>query len=262
MISFAHIVNPVIVPQHSDLFFAQPITFETMRRAREAARSEDSVALLSAQFPEDRPLVPDDFKATPDLTRSALDLGQFEVPRKLPLLKDILDRLYENAPEADFLIYTNVDIALMPNFYSAVGHFIDEGLDALVINRRTIPVEYQDLVGGQAGRRILSIEETPFMYAHAGKPHSGYDCFVFRREVYPQFQLGDIFIGAPHVGKVLKVNLLCNAESYKRFKNLHLTFHLGADQGWRSDKYDDYAKQNLAEFEQILAYYEPCLSSF
>src|SRR5688572_15475844 len=115
MLSFAHIVNPVIVPETSDLFFAQPITFETMRRARAAAQEVAEVALLTAQYPEDRPLVPDDFVATPDLERSALDLGEFKIPRKLPLVRDILDRLYESAPQADFLIYTNVDIAVMPH---------------------------------------------------------------------------------------------------------------------------------------------------
>ena len=250
MLSLAHIVNPVIVPESSDLFVAQPITFETMRRARAAARDVADVALLSAQFPEDRPLVPDDFVATSDLERSALDLGDFEIPRKLPLVKDILDRLYEHAPHADFLVYTNVDIALMPHFYTAVERYIDRGLDALVINRRTISAEHQE------------IDALPLMYAQVGKPHSGYDCFVFRRDLYPRFELGNVFIGAPHVGNVLRINLLCNADHFKRFKNLHLTFHLGNDQIWRSGKYDDYAERNLAEFEQILAHYAPCLDSF
>lgn len=249
MLSFAHIVNPVIVQESSDLFLAQPITFETMRRARATATDVVDVALLSAQFPEDRPLVPGDFVATPDLERSALDLGEFKVPRKLPLIKDILDRLYESAPHADFLIYTNVDIALMPHFYTAVERYIDQGLDALVINRRTISSKHQ------------GIDDIPLMYAEVGKPHSGYDCFVFRRELYPQCELGALFIGAPHVGKALRINLLCNSDGFKRFKNLHLTFHLGNDKVWRSDEYDDYARWNLAEFEQILAHFAPCLGA-
>ena len=249
MLSFAHIVNPVIVPESSDLFLAQPVTFETMRRARATARNVADVVLLSAQFPEDRPLVPNDFVATPDLERSALDLGKFKIPRKLPVLKDILDRLYEHTPHADFLIYTNVDIALMPHFYTAVERYIDQGLDALVINRRTISSAHQ------------GIDALPLMYAQVGKPHSGYDCFVFRRDLYPQCELGDVFIGAPHVGNVLRINLFCNADGYKRFKNLHLTFHLGNDQNWRSEKYDDYAKRNMSEFEQILSHYASCLDS-
>jgi hypothetical protein len=249
MLSFAHIVNPVIVPESSDLFLAQPVTFETMRRARATAGNVAEVALLSAQFPEDRPLVPGDFVATPDLERSALDLGEFKSPRKLPLIKDILDRLYEHTPHADVLIYTNVDIALMPHFYTAVERYIAQGLDAIVINRRTISSKHQ------------GIHDIPLMYAQVGKPHSGYDCFVFRRDLYPQFELGDLFIGAPHVGKTLRINLICNSDSFKRFKNLHLTFHLGNDQVWRSDKYDDYASRNLVEFERILAHFAPCLDA-
>jgi hypothetical protein len=249
MLSVAHIVNPVIVPGSSDLFIAQPVTFETMRRARATARDDADVVLLSAQFPEDRALVPDDFVATPDLERSALDLGEFKIPRKLPLLKDILDRLYEHTPHADVLIYTNVDIALMPHFYTVVERLIDQGLDALVINRRTISSE------------LRGIDAIPLMYAHAGKPHSGYDCFVFRRDLYPRFRLGDVLIGAPHVGNALRINLFCNAEGYKRYKNLHLTFHLGNDQVWRSDKYGDYAEHNMTEFQRILSHYAPCLDS-
>ena len=49
MLTLAHIVNPVTVSERSDLFVAQPVTFETMRRAREAARPEVEVALLTAQ---------------------------------------------------------------------------------------------------------------------------------------------------------------------------------------------------------------------
>ena len=249
MLTFAHIVNPVIVPESSDLFVAQPITFETMRRARAAARDVADVTLLSVQFPEDRALVPDDFVSTPDLERSVLDLGDFKIPRKLPFIRDILDRMYHHAPQAEFLIYTNVDIALMPNFYTAIERYVDRGLDALVINRRSIPSLYK------------GIEDIPLMCAHVGQPHSGYDCFVFRRDLYPQFELGDVFIGAPHVGKVLKINLFCNAKRYKRFKNLHLTFHLGNDQVWRSDRFDDYAKRNEAEFRRIYSHYEPCLGA-
>lgn len=250
MLSLAHIVNPVIVPESSDLFLAQPITFETMRRARAAARDVADVVLLSAQFPEDRALVPDDFVPTPDLERSALDLAEFKIPRKLPLVKDILDRAYRHSPHADFLVYTNVDIALMPHFYTAVERYIDRGLDALVINRRTISAEHQE------------IDALPLMYAQAGKPHSGYDCFVFRRDLYPRFELGNVFIGAPKVGDALRINLLCNADRFKRFKNLHLTFHLGNDQVWRSDEYDDYAARNRAEFERILSHYAPCLDAY
>lgn len=247
MLSLAHIVNPVIVPEQSDLFVAQPVTFETMRRAREAARSEVELTLLTAQFPEDRALVPDDFISTPDLDRSALDLQGFKVRRKLPLMKDILDRLYAHAPEADFLIYTNVDIAVMPQFYSAIAQIIDQGFDAFVINRRTISADYQ------------RVDEIPLMYSEVGEPHPGYDCFVFRRDSYPRFDVASAFIGVPPIGRVLLVNLICNAERYGKFKDLHLTFHIGDARAGRTDAYADYDSRNRAEYEQVLAHHARCL---
>ncbi|MCR4288341.1 MAG: hypothetical protein NUW09_10065, partial [Deltaproteobacteria bacterium] len=175
MRKIAHIINPVKAAKTSDLFVAQPVTFETMRVAREFARGKVAVELYTAQYPEDRSFVPDGFQPTRDLDRSVMDLGSFREKRKLPLIKDILDRLYE-AVDAEYMIYTNVDIALMPHFYLAVDKFIDEGHDAFVINRRTI-----------SGRRKL-VKDIPLMYAELGKPHPGHDCFVFRRDAYGKFK--------------------------------------------------------------------------
>jgi len=140
----AHIINPVIVGESSDLFVAQPITFETMRIAQEFARGHVDVALYSAQYPEDRSIVPEWFQITPDLDRSIFEIRSFYKKRKLPLIKDILDRLYD-ASDADYFIYTNVDIALMPHFYVAVNKIIETGYDAFVINRRTISQEYTNV---------------------------------------------------------------------------------------------------------------------
>src|SRR5262245_53374150 len=109
---YAHIVNPVIVGQDRDLFVAQPITFHTMSIAQRFANDSGKleVTLYSAHFPEDVALVPSGFVHTRPLERSVTDVGEFRVPRKLPLLHDILGRLYESAIDADYLIYTNVDI--------------------------------------------------------------------------------------------------------------------------------------------------------
>ena len=126
MTSFAHIINPVSVPPGSDLFRAQPITFASMTIARDFARGQAEVTQFTAQYPEDRHMVPDGFVLTPDIEQSVLDVGTFQVPRKLPLLKDILDRLYQSST-AEILIYTNADIALLPHFYAAVNELWQEG---------------------------------------------------------------------------------------------------------------------------------------
>ena len=113
---FAHIINPVIVPSSSDLFVAQPITFESIRIAKKLAMDDIDVSVYTAQFPEDQSIIPSWFEKTPDLTRSALDFVQSRKQRKLPLIGDILERLHQ-AADADYLIYSNVDISVQPFFY-------------------------------------------------------------------------------------------------------------------------------------------------
>ena len=231
MLSIAHIINPVDIGSQSDLFIAQPITFETMRRAKAYAEGQVEVELYTTQYPEDHDILPDGFTILPDMTRSALDIAQFNVPRKLPLLKDILDRMYE-ASDADYFIYTNVDIALMPNFYVSVAKMLEEH-DALVINRRTISNQYSQP------------DEIPLMYALAGNQHQGWDCFVFRRELYPQIEFGTSFIGIIHIGLLFYANLLALADSFCEHKDMHLTFHIGDDRVWSGDKFNDYTEHNM-----------------
>jgi len=239
MREIAHIVNPVFVNKSSDLFFAQPITFETMRIAREFAAGRVEVELFSAQYPEDHPVTPSDFRRTPDLEKSVLDYGTFRKQRKLPLLKDILDRLYQ-AADAEYLIYTNVDIGLLPHFYLAVNQFIDAGFDAFVINRRTISNQYRD------------VERLPLMYAQAGQPHRGWDCFVFRREAYPKYELGSVCIGASRVGLALLSNLMAYASNFYEFTDQHLTFHIGDERSWLNRAYADYDEHNTRQLLNIL----------
>jgi hypothetical protein len=231
MRKIAHIINPVVVDDSSDLFVAQPVTFRTMSVARDFAQGRAEVRLLSAQYNEDRSVVPSDFELTRDLDRSVLDLGCFRERRKLPLLQDILDRLYE-ATDADYLIYTNADIALMPGFYLAVDRLIEAGYDAFAINRRTIPAVF------------TRVADIPLMWAEAGEPHRGHDCFVFRRDAYPRFRLDDLCIGMSFVGRLLIINLACQATHFAQFRNLHLTFHIGNERAWKREEFRDYFAHN------------------
>ena len=239
MLTIAHIVNPVLVGNQSDLFSAQPITFRTMQVARQFAQEKVEVCPYAAHFEEDKPVIPAHLKQTPALEGSVLDMGTFDVQRKLPFLSDILDRLYA-ATDADYLIYSNVDIALMPAFYTAIEQIIASGCDAFVINRRTIDNRYRP-------------DQLPLMYADVGEKHPGHDCFVFRRDVYPAYELGKVCVGIRHVGRVLLWNMACYARQFHEFKDMHLTFHLGNDKVWRSDKYADYTQHNEREAMSVLA---------
>lgn len=245
MVRLAHIINPVSVPPTSDLYVAQPITFQSIVLARNFARQQGiDVQCFTAQYEGDRGLVPEEFIPTPDLTRSILDVGRFQVSRPLPLIGDILSRLYGAALDADYLIYSNVDIALQPHFYCAIAALIDQGFDGFVINRRTITTTHTDPAA------------LWLMAAEAGKAHPGHDCFIFPRSHYPRYQLGHLCIGASLIGMGLLLNLISQSQRFQEFRHLHLTFHLGDDRTWRNPQLEDYTAHNLREAIAILHHYQ------
>ncbi|MFT6923817.1 MAG: hypothetical protein ACJA1C_002837 [Crocinitomicaceae bacterium] len=234
----AHIISPFIAPKGSEMSTVQPITFESMRRAKLYAVDQVDVELFSSQFPEDRSIVPEYFTATPDLQRSVLDVGELEGTRKLPLLKDILDALHSHS-DADYFVFTNSDIGLMPQFYVAINDMINEGDDGFIINRRRISDKYN------------SIEQLDQMYSEVGEMHNGYDCFVFKRELYKKFNLGEVCVGIPHIGNTLAHNLFCWCNDFKLYTNKHLTFHIGMElvKKWGDDT---YLKHNYNSFRAVL----------
>jgi hypothetical protein len=242
-IQIGHIVNPVFVQGDSDLVIAQPITFETMRRAVDYAKGTVDVELLAAFYAEDVPVVPIDFSETSNLSRSVMDFGAFQKPRKLPLLRDILDRLY-GASSADYLIYSNIDIAVMPYFYSTIAALISEGHDALTINRRTVSKQYG------------SPTELSLMYAEAGRSHPGYDCFVFWRKLRPLLDVGNVCVGANYVGLVMMLNLYRAASRFRLIEDAHLTFHVGDDRTWKNPGVSDYSEYNRREARRVIAQLE------
>ena len=240
----AHIVHPVVVAPDSDLRVAQPVTFATMNRAREFARGVVEVELFAVQYhDEERLELPGSFRRTSDLKRSVLDVGRFRKKRKLALIKDILDALYASS-DAEFMIYSNVDIALQPYFYATAAAIIARGHDAFIINRRTIGGSYRDP------------DEIPLMYADLGEPHRGWDCFVFDRRLYPKFMLGTACIGTDWIGRMMIANMAALARNFKVFKELHATFHIGNDRVWRAGEFTDYGEHNKNECRKVLEGFE------
>jgi hypothetical protein len=240
-VSLAHIINTVTVGKESDLFLAQPITFETMRRARAFAQALD-VELYTTQFVEDRVAL-DGFRATPDLERSVLDFGEFAVRRKLPLIGDVLARLYA-ASGADVFIYTNVDIALKREFYVAVAALMDgargRGLDAAVINRRTVHAT------------VEQASDLEWLYRQPGDKHPGWDCFVFRRALLQGFDFHALCIGAVPVGQALLAALSTLAERCELYEDEALTFHVNDDRVWQSPANQPFQAHNFREAQKIV----------
>ncbi len=231
----AHIINPVKVSAASELGIAQPITFESIRVAKEFAAGKVDVELYTVCFEEDCEIIPAFFTQLPNLTRSVLDLGKFSRPKKYPVLTDVLTALY-NASNAEYLIFTNMDISLMPQFYVAVSEILKHGFDALLINRRGISAKYN------------TVEELPLMYSDFGKPHPGFDCFVFKRELLNKFILENICVGVSFSEVALVHNLIAFSEKLKLVDDLHLTFHIGTEVMPPLDP--EYYTHNRNEYEQ------------
>lgn len=237
-----HIINPVNINEGSDLFIAQPITFESFAIAKECIKTDADIDVrqYTTQYKEDYSIIAPHLNLLSDLDRSVLDVATVTHNRKLPLIAEVLEKLYKEVPDEGYMIYTNVDIALMPNFYKSVAHIIKSGYDAFIINRRTIPSIYDNP------------NQLSWMYMEAGKPHPGYDCFVFKRELFQKFELGNVCIGANFIGKALIINMMVHAQRFKIFKDLHLTFHIGDDRAWKNPRFRDYDEHNQKEVERII----------
>lgn len=238
-LSFVHIINPFSVYPGSQEFFSQQLTFITMRNARLFADKKPVVQLASAQFSQDRDMIPPDFMKTRDLERSILDYGTFQPPKKLPFLIDILTHAHAEF-DADYVIYTNTDIHLQPHFYRLLPELIAGGPCSFTITRRTLIHPYHRYA------------DLPRMYLDPGEPHRGWDCFIFPREFIPHLYLKEVCLGAPLVGLALFANLQALDASFRQFRSLLLTFHLGNDRSWSSLKWRDYLRHNQKQLLEIL----------
>ena len=214
-IRIAHIINPLKIEQNSPFFGIQQITFESILNAKRFSANK-KIDLHTIQYSEDRAIIPSDFTILQDLQRSVLDVAKFEQQRKLPLIADILEVLEKNS-DADYFIYTNMDIGLMPSFYETIFHEIENGHDSVLITRRRISKNY------------TSVSQLPEIYADNGKPHPGYDTFVFHRSLLKKFVLSDICIGVPFLEVSLLHNLIAFSQNLKLIDCAHLTFHIGME---------------------------------
>ncbi|HNS42093.1 MAG TPA: hypothetical protein PKN22_04985, partial [Taishania sp.] len=138
-----------------------------MLRARAFSVHQNQIQLYTTQFEEDKAIIPQGFSVLSNLERSVLDVNPSLKGKKLPLIADILEKRKE-IQTFDYLVFTNMDIAVQPYFYDTIFKYIEQGHDAIVINRRRISDK----------RRTL--QDLPLMYADMGKSHPGFDCFVIK----------------------------------------------------------------------------------
>ena len=246
-VRFTHILNPYRT--HSEQEQAvQQLTFETIRIAARNVAPDIQVRCVCVTSPADSGVIPPDFIAAENLTRTVLDVASFAVRKPLPLVFDILDRgvaVPEEPPAMpdceDFIIFSNMDIHLQPHFYTAIAKFIREGYDVVDVHRRTI------------AQHPPQVDLLPLMFAETGTHHGGLDCIAFPRRKYQAFMRNNACVGMSQVMKGLLINCATQARRYLMLDNSRLTFHLGNDRAWAVPLFDEYTKFNLAEFQIVLA---------
>jgi hypothetical protein len=240
----AHVINVAQLAElqkASYLHIAQPVTMKSMVAARSKAGVGLDVELVAVRHKDEKVDVPREFIWARDINKYAWEhIGGLEnvFPRKpLPRLQDIISSLYGTS-NAEYYVYTNVDIGLYPNFYLNVQDLIEKGYDAFCINRRELPKVHDGIL----------IDETKLELAYSldGTEHPGIDCFVFKREIVPALKLGNVYIGYPPVGLVLKTQIERNSARFKWLKDERLTFHLGSDRAWKKAG-DPYWDTNVSE---------------
>lgn len=245
-----HVINPVKIGHQSDLFQAQPVTFESMRIAQEfALQAGISVELCTTQYPEDHEILPEGFKVLPDLERSVLNVGSFLKQRKLPLIHDIIDRANQFAEDEDYIIYSNVDIAVLPHFYVYISEEINRGYNSFTLTRRTL-------------RDFNSYHSIHEMFSDPGKPHPGFDCFVFPSKQSRLFFFDNTCIGTTRIGLAILINLFFFNKEFRIINGCHLTFHLGDDKIWTSNELSDYVKHNEDSVKKVFLYFLKLNPSF
>jgi hypothetical protein len=191
-----------------------------------------AVDFVAPCYPEDLAHARRYFPITPILGRSIMDVHQFQTPKKLPLLFDIISQKIHT----EYTIFTNTDICLVPHFYEAIAAILDLGFDSIIINRRTIPE---------------SNLHPALCASDIGKPHEGYDCFVFKTNT-PFFKT-NACIGMGGVMRSLRFNLAALCKNLLFLKDAHLTYHYGDSKAWMA--YPEYQLFNKAEGQRVLDHF-------
>lgn len=237
---FAHVVHTYACPSGSKDEATQRFTFGALERAKCVARDSADVELISVHLAGDGDFPPPIFRKARELDRTVADVHGFAIARKLPLVFDILESGMEAAGDADFMIFTNVDICPMPHFYEFISRLLDLDFDALLINRRV------------AGTFPLEDRWRTLLESDYGGPHPGFDCFVFPMEFGRHMVRSDACVGSEYVMRGLLYNLVASSKSMLILTDVHATYHIGADSDAQRAELQDYTRFNQENARAVL----------
>lgn len=186
------------------------------------------------------PLRPKAFYKSPfQLNKTILDIpsiSKFITPnmtrRTVPLLRDVLGvGLHPHFTHYTHIIYSNMDICVMPHFYAIITDLLNCKMLDFFLNRVEIPsykilgLNYNHTYNPSTSEIIslnnlilkserdnqmipLYADNINIFYNYAQvfqQLHPGYDCVVMRRSILEQVvrNVGEVFTGYPPVGAIL-----------------------------------------------------------
>ena len=233
-----HLIPTVGPGISEDLDRAQPVTFASIDRAVRLADPGLDIDVCAVRFadesiPASYPWLSD----LPVLQQSILDLGTFDHPRRLPLMRDVL-AAFGDPGDFDLAVLTNADIGVQPLFYELIADLVDRGHDAASITRRTVHPRF--------GRSTLA-----YYSSALGSPHPGHDCLIMKPALIPTF-VGDVALGVRFVARPILWHLMLNAQNFQTFSDLHATFHIGDDRQWVDPRFADFDRHNADEVQRVV----------
>ena len=234
--SFVDIIATAAPCAACDMERAMGVTVFSMQRAKAyAAKRGVRVKLMRARQGVEEHALPQAFAEAQFLNRSHRDhesqvFGRHwnvNTPR-LPFLSDILHRAFAES-SADYIVYHNLDISLMPDFYVKVNAFLNTGMDALQLTR--IGVEYPGAAHG-----FFNVTDMAGIYEMRDdrlEAHPGADMFIFPRHWVPFLDIGDTHVGCAPIGTILwdeliRLSRTCAVKVVGRPCS-KFTFHLNGD---------------------------------
>lgn len=217
MMRIAHFINPVKVKEDSDFYKIQQKTFESLQIAQSYPSLDIEIDLFHVNFEEDDYIVPSGFIKLGQLQRSIGEVNPKLATRKLPIFQDILKEVKVIASQYDLLIYTNMDIVVLPFFYEVIQQYYLKGHDAICVNRRRVTFS------------LLEDKSLSNAFAQLGRSHPGFDCFAFTPELLLKFDFKEICLGISFFEVAFIHQIAAYAKKPTWVLDKHLTIHFGLE---------------------------------
>jgi hypothetical protein len=225
-----HIVN---FYETNGVDLVQLRTAQSMQLARD--NFNGVVELVNVQHQSDADQTPKSFICAPHLTTDVRALLTPHGTKPFPLIFEVLRSGSLSLAPDEYLIYTNADICIQPNFYSFVQEFIRKGFDCIIINRVTVSQE------------LIKAPVPDPAKTKIGVQHGGYDCFIIRKSTFDRFVENKACIGVGFVMQGLLFNMVAKAKKFVLLTNVSMTYHYGDDQPWKDASYSQLEAHNKAE---------------